>query len=148
MAPQRQEALDDFAARWGKDPVVMNAWFSIQAVSRRDDTLERVEELLAHPAFDIRNPNKVRSLLLSFAVGNPGRFHEKEGRAYAFYTQRLRQVDALNAHMGSAMVRPLMSWRRHEDERAALLKGHLQELAGAGLSANAGEIISRSLVGA
>jgi len=148
MAPERQEALDDFAARWGQDPVVMNAWFSIQAVSRRQDTLQRVEALLEHSSFDLRNPNKVRSLLLSFAVGNPGGFHERSGQAYDFYTRLLRQVDAMNAHMGSAMVRPLMSWRRHEEERAGRLKGHLQNLAGAGLSANAGEIISRSLADA
>jgi aminopeptidase N len=144
--PEREEALEDFARRWVHDPVVMNAWFSVQAVSRREDTLERVHALLGHPAFELRNPNKVRALLVAFAMNNPARFHDRGGAAYDFYTERLLAVDALNAHMGAAMVRPIMSWKRHEPERAARLRAQLERLAAAaGLSANAAEIVTRSL---
>ncbi len=145
-APERQEALQDFARRWGSNPVVMNSWFSVQAVSRREDTLEQIQELLGHPAFDLRNPNKVRALLMAFAVNNPTRFHEQDGLAYSFFTDRLLEVDALNSHMGAAMVRPLMSWRRFEPQRGAQLKAQLERAAAAEkLSPNAYEIVSRSL---
>jgi aminopeptidase N len=144
--PEREEALADFAARWGQDPVVMNSWFAVQAVARREDTLERIGALMQHPAFDIKNPNKVRALISTFAARNPARFHKADGSAYRFFTDRVVEVDALNATMGSSMVRPLMSWRRHEPARAALLKEQLERLAATeGLSANSYEIVSKSL---
>jgi aminopeptidase N len=124
----------------------MNSWFSVQATSRREDTLEQIVDLMKHPAFDLRNPNKVRALLVTFAVNNPARFHDSDGRAYTFFTDRLLEVDALNSHMGAAMVRPLMSWRRHEAGRAGRLKEQLQRVVAADkLSPNAFEIASKSL---
>jgi aminopeptidase N len=144
--PEREEVLRLFAARWAGNPVVMNAWFAVQAISRREDTLERVQALLDHPQFDLRNPNKVRSLLVAFAANNPLRFHEAGGRAYGFFADRLLEVDTLNSHMGAAMVRQLMNWKRHEPRRADLLKTQLERVAGhAGLSPNAFEIASKSL---
>ena len=144
--PEREEVLRLFAGRWSGNPVVMNAWFGVQAISRREDTLDRVEALLTHPEFDLRNPNKVRSLLVTFAASNPLRFHEAGGRAYAFFADRLLQVDAINSHMGAAMVRQLMNWKRHEPRRSALLKAQLERVAAhAGLSPNAFEIASKSL---
>ncbi len=143
--PEGTEALGDFAKRWHDNPVVMNSWFAVQAASRREDVLDRVADLLTHPAFDLRNPNKVRSLLGAFA-GNVRRFHDSDGRAYRFFTDNLLQVDALNSHMGAALVRQLMHWRRHEPARSAMMKAQLERVASqAGLSPNAFEIASKSL---
>src|SRR3546814_1540014 len=72
--PAREEALADFYGRWKDDPLVIDKWLAIQATSALPDTLWRIEELLRHPAFSMRNPNKVRALigalgLSAFAVG-------------------------------------------------------------------------------
>ena len=70
-----EAALHRFYERWQRDPLVLDKWFAVQALAKRPDTLTRVEALLGHEAFSIRNPNKVRSLIGAFAAGNPVRFH-------------------------------------------------------------------------
>src|SRR3546814_4708834 len=86
--PAREEALADFYGRWKDDPLVIDKWLAIQATSALPDTLRRIEELLRHPAFSMRNPNKVRALIGAFAGGNQLRFHAVDGAGYAFVAAR------------------------------------------------------------
>ncbi len=143
---ERERVLEAFASRWMEDDVVMNGWFAIQATSLRPDTLEQIKALMEHKAFDLRNPNKVRSLIGVLGTSNPYRFHEKDGSAYSFYTDQLLKVDALNPQMGAGLSRALISWRRFDKERGLLMKQELERIAAhKGLSSNAYEIVSRSL---
>jgi len=87
--PQRNALLEDFASRWQDDPLVMDKWFSVQARSSREDTLSRVLELEKHPAFSIKNPNKVRALIGSFVAANPLCFHAADGKGYAFLVDKV-----------------------------------------------------------
>jgi aminopeptidase N len=64
----RGPALEAFHARWRHDPLVLDKWFAIQAMSRRETAVAAVEALWTHPDFDLRNPNRVRSLVASFAI--------------------------------------------------------------------------------
>ena len=145
-SPLRDEALAEFYARWKNDPVVLNNWFNLQAVSRRADTLDRVRSLMDHEAFDLRNPNKVRALLVGFSQSNPGGFHGGNGEGYAFLADQALQVDALNAQMGASLVRGLIHWKRFDETRARQMRGQLERIVAAqGLSRNAYEIASRSL---
>src|SRR5690606_34368851 len=82
--PRRAMALDAFRQRWEQDPVVLDKWFVLEATSTLPDTLARVVQLTAHPAFSMRNPNKVRALIGAFATANPVRFHAADGSGYAF----------------------------------------------------------------
>ncbi len=144
-APEREEVLADFESRWLEDPLVMDKWFAVQAQSSRMDTLARVEALMTHPAFSIRNPNKVRSLIGAFAV-NQLRFHAADGSGYRFLVDRVLELDRLNPQVASRMLRQIARWRRYDSGRQALMQSQLQRIMDApAVSKDVYEIASRSL---
>jgi aminopeptidase N len=143
--PGRAEALADFEARFGKDTVVMDKWFGLQAMSSRDDTLSRVKDLMSHPLFTMRNPNKVRSLIGSFAMANPRHFHAADGSGYAFYTDRLIELDDINPQVAARLCAPLGKWAKYDEARADLMKAELDRiLAKPDISRDLYEIASKS----
>ncbi|MBO0614910.1 MAG: aminopeptidase [Pseudomonadota bacterium] len=145
--PQREVALQHFHDRWQHDALVMDKWFALQATSSLPDTLQQVQGLMQHPLFDLRNPNKVRALVGSFAMRNPLHFHAPDGSGYAFLTDRVLELDAMNPQIASRMVRPLMNWRQYETIRSGLMKAQLERIqTHAGLSGDVYEIVSKSLV--
>ena len=121
-------AIDQFEIRWGHDPLVMDKWFSLQARSRRSDTLDNVIRLVDHPGFDVRNPNRVRSLLGAFGYGNPVRFHDHSGRAYEFLADRILEIDPLNPQTAARLVGVFSRWTRLEPIRKALAKATLERI--------------------
>ncbi|MBO9509379.1 aminopeptidase N [Thalassospira sp. A3_1] len=143
--PGRAEALADFEARFGKDTVVMDKWFGLQAMSSRDDTLSRVKDLMSHPLFTMRNPNKVRSLIGAFAMANPRHFHAADGSGYAFYTDRLIELDDINPQVAARLCAPLGKWAKYDEARADLMKEALDRiLAKPDISRDLYEIASKS----
>lgn len=143
--PGRAEALADFEARFGKDTVVMDKWFGLQAMSSRGDTLARVKDLMSHPLFTMRNPNKVRSLIGAFAMANPRHFHAGDGSGYAFYTDRLIELDDINPQVAARLCAPLGKWAKYDEARADLMKEALDRiLAKPDISRDLYEIASKS----
>ena len=110
--PAREEVLADFERRWRDDPLVMDKWFAVQAMSSRADTLERVRALMRHPAFSMRNPNRVRALVGSFANANPVRFHAADGSGYAFLREQVLALDPANPQIAARLLRAISRWRR------------------------------------
>jgi aminopeptidase N len=146
--PARQAALDDFYQRWQHDPQVVEKWLALQAGSSLPDTLQRVEALMQHPAFDLHNPNKVRALIGRFCAGNPLRFHAADGAGYRFLADRVLELDPLNPSIAARLVKNLSRWRRYDPARQALMKAQLERIvAQEGLSKDVYEIASRSLEG-
>jgi aminopeptidase N len=146
--PERAEVLADFRARWQHDPLVMDKWFTVQATTRHPDTLARVVALMSDPAFSIRNPNKVRSLIGAFATGNPARFHAADGSGYAFLVDRVLELDPANPQIAARLLRVLARWRRYDPARQALMRAQLERVAAAsGLSKDVYEIAAKSLAG-
>ena len=144
--PERHELLDAFYARWRDDPLVVEKWLALQAVSTRPDTLETVRGLLDHEAFSMRNPNKVRALLGSFAMGNYVRFHAGDGAGYDFVADRVLELDRLNPHVAARLLPPLGRWRRYDDARLAKMKAALRRiLAAPNLSTDCYELATKSL---
>ncbi len=144
--PQRTAALQHFHDRWQGDTLVMDKWFSLQATSRLPDTLTQVKALLKHKLFDMRNPNKIRALVGSFALRNPLHFHAEDGSGYDFLVERVLYLNGTNPQVASRMVRPLMNWRHYEPVRSALMKAQLERIqAHEGLSTDVFEIVSKSL---
>ncbi|MAB35431.1 MULTISPECIES: aminopeptidase N [Thalassospira] len=143
--PGRAGALADFEVRFGKDTVVMDKWFGLQAMSSRDDTLSRVKDLMSHPLFTMRNPNKVRSLIGAFAMANPRHFHAADGSGYAFYTDRLIELDDINPQVAARLCAPLGKWAKYDEARADLMKAALDRiLAKPDISRDLYEIASKS----
>ncbi|MES9898154.1 MAG: aminopeptidase N [Sedimenticola sp.] len=140
--------LEDFYNRWKHDPLVLDKWFTLQAVSSRSDALEQVKGLMAHLDFSITNPNRVRSLIGVFCSANPVRFHSVDGAGYAFLADRVLELDPLNPQVASRMLRIMARWRRYDEERQSLMKAQLQRIADSdGLSKDVYEIASKCLEG-
>ena len=144
--PGRETALADFEQRFASDAVVLDKWFSLQAMSSRDDTLARVKDLMSHPAFTMRNPNKVRALIGAFAMGNPRHFHAKDGSGYEFYADRLIELDDINPQVAARLCSPLGKWAKYDDVRADKMKAALNRiLAKPEISRDLYEIASKSV---
>lgn len=144
--PEREEALEAFYRRWRDDRGVIDKWFSIQATSRLPQTLDRVLGLLEHPDFDIRNPNRVRSLVGAFSQGNHARFHEPGGRGYRFLADQILRLNAINPQIAARMLTPFSRWRRFDGQRQELMKKELERiLAEPGLARDVYELAAKSL---
>ncbi|CAM3531049.1 aminopeptidase N [Thalassospira profundimaris] len=144
--PGRETALADFEERFANDAVVLDKWFSLQAMSSRDDTLARIKDLMSHPAFTMRNPNKVRALIGAFAMGNPRHFHAKDGSGYAFYADRLIELDDINPQVAARLCAPLGKWAKYDVDRADKMKAELNRiLAKPEISRDLYEIASKSV---
>ncbi|KAL8498468.1 hypothetical protein ACS0TY_021701 [Phlomoides rotata] len=141
----RDEVLADFYKKWEHNYLVVTKWFALQAMSNVPGNVENVRKLLDHPAFDIRNPNKVYSLIGGFR-GSPVNFHAKDGSGYKFWGEIVVQLDKLNPQMASRMVSAFSRWKRYDETRQNLAKAQLEMILSAnGLSENVYEIASKSL---
>ncbi|NWF38087.1 aminopeptidase N [Mariprofundus sp. NF] len=143
---ERLQALASFEKQWSEDANVMDKWFALQASSSLPDSLAAVKLLMTHPKFDLRNPNKVRAVIGSFAMRNPVNFHALDGSGYSFVADQVLALDRLNPQIASRMVRALMNWKRLEPKRSELMRSQLQRIADAdGISGDVYEIVSKSL---
>ena len=141
-----ETALADFYARWKDEPLVVDKWFAIQARNSDDGALGRVMGLTAHPAFEAKNPNRLRALVQTFASFNPVRFHDPSGAGYRFLADQIIATDAFNPMTAARLVEPLGGWRRYKPELGQLMKAELDRiLAHPGLSKNVFELVSRAL---
>ncbi len=144
---EREEPLAAFYQRWQNEPLVIDKWFTLQATAPFENTLERVRQLMAHPAFNLRNPNRVRSLVGAFAHGNPVGFHAPSGDGYAFVADTLLEIDAFNPQVSGRLVGAFSRWRRYEPVRREKMRAQMERvLAHPGLSRDVYEVASKSLV--
>jgi len=144
-APQRSIALDSFYARWKDEPLVVDKWLAVQAASRLPGTLARVRELLGHPAFDLKVPNKVYSLIRAFA-GNHVRFHAADGGGYAFLADQVLALNELNPQVAARMARGFDRWRKFDSSRQEKSRQQLERIRGhKGLSRDVAEIVVKAL---
>lgn len=140
-----EEALAAFHDRWAGDELVLDKWFAIQAGAKAPETLARVRRLLDHPAYDLTNPNRVRSLVMSFTQ-NQVRFHAADGAGYAFLGEQVRVIDPLNPHLAARLLQALVRWRRFDVGRQALMRAELERvLALPGLSKDSYEVAAKAL---
>jgi aminopeptidase N len=141
-----ERALTDFYERWKDEPLVIDKWFAVQARDPDEGALGRVIGLTAHPAFEAKNPNRLRALVSTFASFNPVRFHDPSGAGYRFLADQILATDGFNPMTAARLVEPLGGWRRYKPELGALMKAELERiLATPGLSKNVFELVSRSL---
>jgi aminopeptidase N len=146
--PETAEAVDAFYARWKDEPLVLDKWFRMQAMSSSPRAFDRVVELSKHPSFTLSNPNRARSLLYAFAAGNPTSFHRPDGAGYRFVTDHVLELDPINPQVASRIVSCFNQWKRYEPGRQSLMRKELERIADvATLSKDVREIVERSLEG-
>jgi aminopeptidase N len=141
----RQAALNSFYKKWKSEALVIDQWFSVQVIARRDSVLEETKALMVHEDFDINNPNRVRSVLGAFAQ-NYQYFHQADGSGYAFYAEQIERLNSINPQIAARLLSPLIHWRRYEGERSVLMQKSLERLkALKGLSKDVYEIVDKAL---
>jgi aminopeptidase N len=144
--PDAEAVIADFYGKWRHDPLVMDKWFTIQAMAPGKQTLARVKTLFQHADFDLKNPNRVRALLGSLSAANPVVFHASDGEGYRLLGKYLAQLDALNPQIAARLSIVLTRWKRYDEPRQQLMQAELQRLLELpGLSRDVYELVSKSL---
>jgi aminopeptidase N len=143
--PERARALDAFYDKWSAEPLVVDKWLAAQATTRLPSALADVKRLMTHPAFNIRNPNKVYALIGGFR-GNQVRFHAADGSGYAFLAEQVIALDAINPQVAARMARGFDRWKKFDTGRQAHARAALERIRGAkGVSKGVLEIVNRAL---
>ena len=142
---QKQKVFTQFYAKWKQDTQMVEQWLAIQA--RGDDTsLADIKLLMAHEAFDIKTPNKVRSVIGAFAMGNPVHFHAKDGSGYEFLADQILVLNELNPQIASRLCGALTHFKRYDDRRSEQMLAQLNRINACNtLSKDVKEVITRSI---
>jgi aminopeptidase N len=143
---ERAGALERFYARWRDEPLVVDKWLAVQASSRLPGTPAEVRQLIRHPAFDLKNPNKVYALIRTFCA-NQLHFHAQDGAGYAFAADQILALDPLNPQIAARLARAFDRWRKFDPARQAQARAQLERIRAAeDLSTDTLEVVSKSLV--
>ncbi|TVP59603.1 MAG: aminopeptidase N [Halomonadaceae bacterium] len=146
FASDREQALSAFYDQWQDDPQVVEQWFAAQTGSEQAGSLEQVETLLGHSAFDWKNPNKIRAVVGVFAGQNLVRFHRPDGAGYRFLGQQIQRLDNSNPAIAARLVQPLTRWRQYAPHLQSAMKEVLESIASKPeLSKDVYEVVGKSL---
>ncbi|PID86343.1 aminopeptidase N [Candidatus Gracilibacteria bacterium] len=141
---ERDEVLDDFYNKWNFDPITIDKWFSVQATSPLENTLDNIKKLSKHKLFDITNPNKVRALFNSFSMLNPVIFNKPE--SYEFIADKVLELDKINPAIASRLVKNMINWKKLESNLGEKLRLQLLRISNEpGLSGIVLEVVKKSL---
>ncbi|MFO8044313.1 MAG: aminopeptidase N [Halomonas sp.] len=140
-----EPALRAFGEKWAHDSLVMDQWFSIQVTRPQPDVLDRVKFLMAHPAFSLKNPNKVRALIGTFAGQNRVNFHRIDGAGYRLLADVVIELNHLNPEIAARLITPLTRWARFDETRQTLMKAELERIRAEKLSPNVYEVVEKAL---
>ena len=124
FAPQMQT----FEAAWHNTRLVMDKWFMLNGIHQSDDMFEHLQQLIKHPQFSLKNPNRARSLLGAFSQQNPQNFHCAQGRGYEFLTDQLILLNEINPQVASRLLTPLMNYKSFNHHHQSLMKKQLERL--------------------
>jgi aminopeptidase N len=143
-----KSALDIFYKLYRHEALVMDKWFAVQASSndRGGDVLSKVRSLMQHPDFEIKNPNRARSLIFSYCAANPAAFHKSDASGYVFWSERVLELDAINAQVAARLARALDKWKSLvEPYKTAACEALKRVAAKSDLSNDVREVVTRAL---
>ena len=141
----RENVINQFYSQWKDEALVVDQWFMIQASTPQAGGLARVEALMAHEAFELTNPNKVRALIGGFCNGNLVNFHNKDGSGYQFLADRIIQLNTLNPQIAARLSGIMSRWKKYHPDYAMLMQKELERILQAPLSPDVYEVVSKSL---
>jgi aminopeptidase N len=146
--PLAGEALHRFHAMFKDEPLVLDKWFALQAGApdRNGNILPVVKQLMHHPDFNIRNPNRARSVIFSYCSANPGGFHRGDAAGYVFWSERVVELDSINPQVAARLARALDRWKKlAEPLRSAAREAIARVASKPDLSNDVREVVSRAL---
>ena len=141
-------ALQRFHALFKDEELVLDKWFALQAGApdRGGDVLPAVKQLMKHPDFNIRNPNRARSVIFSYCSANPGGFHRPDAAGYVFWSDRVIELDGINPQVAARLARALDRWKKLvEPMRGAAREAIARVAAKPDLSNDVREVVTRAL---
>jgi len=141
------QALDEFYQRWRDEPLVVDQWLSVQAVAQKPGALSVVEGLIDHPAFELKNPNKVRALIGAFCSQNHLGFHDISGTGYEFLAAQVIALDNINPQIAARLLTPLTRWQKFDANRQKLMQAELLKIKSiSSLSKDVYEVVEKSTI--
>ncbi len=144
-APGVAVALKDFYEDFEDEALVIDKWFSLQASAPSTDT-KAIRQLMRHPAFTLKNPNRARSLVFSFCNSNPAQFHALDGSGYVFWAEQVIALDAINPQVAARLARSLDRWRKYAPPLQKSMREALHKVTSVKkLSNDVAEVIGKSL---
>ncbi|WP_428772510.1 aminopeptidase N [Vibrio sp.] len=126
--PCREQLMADYSDKWTHDGLVMDKWFTLQGSNPADNALEVIKQTMQHPAFSMKNPNRIRSLIGAFLNMNPVQFHAKSGVGYQFAGQILRELNSSNPQVASRLIDPLLKLGKYDVARQQMIRAELESL--------------------
>lgn len=142
-----KQALEDFYKRWCDEPLVVDQWLSVQAVAQKPGALSAVKALIDHPAFEFKNPNKVRALIGAFCSQNHLGFHDASGAGYEFLAEQVIALDSINPQIASRLLTPLTRWKKYDANRQRLMQAELLRIKSiSSLSKDVYEVVEKSTI--
>ncbi|TAM42934.1 MAG: aminopeptidase N [Burkholderiaceae bacterium] len=146
--PLAAQALARFHALFKDEALVLDKWFALQAGApdRGGNVLPAVRQLMKHPDFNLRNPNRARSVIFSYCSANPGGFHRSDAAGYVFWRECVMELDGFNPQVAARLARALDRWKKlAEPYRSAAKEAIGRVAAKPGLSNDVREVVSRAL---
>jgi len=144
--PEAPALLADFRTRFAGDPLVFDKWLTVSASAHDDGVIERMRAILADPSFPKNNPNRLRSLVGTFVMGNPVQFTRADGAGFRFVTEFVTDVDTRNPQVAARVLTGFRIWPLLEPKRRDAARSALTALQAAGnLSRNTADILTRML---
>lgn len=141
-----EDLMQRFEERWKDDPLVLDKWFALHSTAEREDILARLQLLMQHKQYTLKNPNRIRAILGSFAFYNTAGLHQSDGSGYRFFTDHLLTIDPVNPQVAARIVTPLLSWRKFDSNRQGQIKFQLTRiLDNPQISSDLFEKVSKSL---
>jgi len=140
--PSKTDALSNFAEQWQHNPLVMDKWFAVQAGT---GNVADIDALTKHAAFDLSNPNRVRSVIAVFAMQNLEAFHAANGTGYAMVADIIERADKKNPALAARLLTAFEQWESLEPKAKSAAESVLKQLRALDLSKNAADIITRTL---
>ena len=125
---ERENTFKEFEQKWKNNSLVMDKWFSLQAISNLPKTIENVKKLTLHPSYEENNPNKIRSLIGSFCRFNQLRFHASDGSGYEFLANQVLRIDPLNPQIAARLVGVFNNWRQFKKVHKSKINDQLQRI--------------------
>ena len=142
----KNRAFSEFYDLWKHEPLVIEQWLSMQAGLAKKDNLAEVIKLTQHESFDIKNPNKVRSVIGAFCHQNLVGFHHASGSGYQFLADKVITLNEINPQIASRLLTPLTHWKKQPPQKQTLMQAQLQRILDVdGLSKDVYEVASKSL---
>jgi len=145
--PTRDKLFAQFYQDFKDETLVMDKWFALQAQAELPDTLDRIQSLLSHKAFDIKNPNKVYALIRTFGASNAHCFHSPDGKGYEFIADRVIDLNQTNPQVAARVLETLTGWKRLDNQHGQLMRKALLKIQQVeALSEDVYEIVTKSLM--